>query len=215
MASSRLRADEVSLFPDRTPRRVTKDRDRRSVEVGTPFRTSVAGSVTGVRVYKIARAKGATPRRASLWSAAANDSPRPASPRTRGSGWVGVRFDAPVAVRARAGPTRSRSRAQGPLRGHQGWLAQGADHRGLSTGGDRTASSATARSRSSRPDLAQGQLLGRRDLRRRRRKSADPPHDRRRPVQQRVARRDQHRRARRHRTDPVLRPDDRSPRPAR
>lgn len=97
-ASSRARADEVSLFPERTPRRVTKDRDRRAVEVGTQFRASVAGTVTGVQVFKIADAKGATPRRASLWN---RKGKRLATARITPydrAGWISVRFSSPVEI---------------------------------------------------------------------------------------------------------------------
>lgn len=96
--TARVRHGEVSLFPERRPRRVVKDRDRRPVEIGTQFRSSAAGQVTGVQVYKIAAAKGATPRRASLWSprgkrlAEARLTPR------EGAGWVDVRFAAPVRI---------------------------------------------------------------------------------------------------------------------
>jgi Domain of unknown function (DUF4082) len=98
---------EVSLFPERAPRRVVKDRDRRSVELGTQFRSSVAGSVTGVQVYKVATAKGATPRRASLWNA---NGKRLATVRItprQGTGWVSVRFSAPVSIRPGATHTVS------------------------------------------------------------------------------------------------------------
>lgn len=99
-STSRARADEVSLFSERTPRRVTKDRDRRAIEVGTQFRSSVAGTVTGAQVFKIAAAKGATPSRASLWSprgirlAKARITPR------EGAGWISVRFSSPVKILA-------------------------------------------------------------------------------------------------------------------
>lgn len=96
----RARADEISIFPESAPKRVVKDRDRRSVEVGLQFRSTSAGSVTGVQVYKIARAKGATPRRASLWSAGGKRLAAARVVPSDGAGWVTVRFSSPVAVRA-------------------------------------------------------------------------------------------------------------------
>ncbi|MBD3915223.1 DUF4082 domain-containing protein [Nocardioides hwasunensis] len=98
--SPRAKADEISLFPERAPRRVTKDRDRRPVEVGTRFQSSTAGSVTGVQVYKIADAKGATPRRASLWSPRGTRLAKARITPLEGRGWVSVRFDAPVTIQA-------------------------------------------------------------------------------------------------------------------
>ena len=97
---ARVRADEVSLFPERAPARVTKDRDRRAVELGTQFRASSAGSVTGVQVYKIADAQGATPRRASLWSPRGKRLATARIVPSDGAGWVSVRFTSPVPIRA-------------------------------------------------------------------------------------------------------------------
>ncbi|WP_207082578.1 DUF4082 domain-containing protein [Nocardioides sp. S5] len=98
--TTRARADEVGLFADTEPRRAVTSRGRRPVEVGLQFRSRATGVVTGAQVYKTARGKGATPRRASLWNArgerlaAARLTPR------RGAGWVSVRFPTAVAIKA-------------------------------------------------------------------------------------------------------------------
>lgn len=135
-SSPRAGADEVSLFPDRTPRRVTKDRDRRSVEVGTQFRTSVAGSVTGVQVYKIASARAATPRRASLWGPAGKRLAKARITPHSGAGWVGVRFDAPVAVSAGQTYTVSVHAPKGRYAVTKRGLRKPRTSGALSTGGD-------------------------------------------------------------------------------
>ena len=96
----RARADEVSLFSESRPRRAVKDRDRRPVEVGLQFSSSAAGTVNGVQVYKIARAKGATPRRASLWGAKGKRLAKARVTPHNGAGWVSVRFSSPVPIRA-------------------------------------------------------------------------------------------------------------------
>lgn len=96
----RGRAAEAGLFPEAAPRRAVKDRDRRPVEVGLQFAASTAGTVTGVQVYKIARAGGATPRRASLWNARGKRLARARLTPRQGAGWVQVRFSSPVAIRA-------------------------------------------------------------------------------------------------------------------
>jgi hypothetical protein len=135
-SSSRARAGEVSLFSDRTPRRVTKDRDRQAVEVGTQFRTSVAGSVTGVKVYKIARAKRTTPRRASLWSSTGDRLAKARITPRVGSGWVRVRFDAPVAVRAGQSYTVSVHAPKGRYAVTKRGLRKPRTNGALSTGGN-------------------------------------------------------------------------------
>ncbi len=134
---ARVRADEVSLFADRAPARVTKDRDRRAVELGTQFRTSSAGSVTGVRVYKIADAKGATPRRASLWSPGGKRLAQARIAPSDGAGWVSVRFAAPVRIRPGRTYTVSVHAPKGRYAVTERGLRKARTSGALSTGGER------------------------------------------------------------------------------
>ncbi|PKH37434.1 protein of unknown function [Nocardioides alpinus] len=93
-------AEELGLFATSKPRQVTKVRNRRPTEVGLQFVATSAGSVTGVEVYKVARASGATPRRASLWNARGERLATAKIAPHAGKGWVTVRFTSPVEVLA-------------------------------------------------------------------------------------------------------------------
>lgn len=133
----RTRDAEVSLFPEGTPRRAVKDRDRRPVEVGLQFTAASAGSVTGAQVYKIARAKGATPLRASLWNARGKRLAKARITPRGGAGWVTVRFSAPVAIRANRTYTVSVFAPRGRYAVTERGLKKARTQGVLSTGGKR------------------------------------------------------------------------------
>ena len=99
--TARAKAEEVGLFAASAPRKVTKVRNRRPTEVGLQFVAATAGNVSGVEVYKVARAPGATPRRASLWNARGKRLATVKVTPRDGKGWVTVRFASPVKVRAK------------------------------------------------------------------------------------------------------------------
>jgi len=72
--------------------------DTSSVELGTKFRTDVAGDVIGVRFYKAA-ANGGT-HVGTLWSATGTRLATGTFTGESGSGWQELRFSSPVAVTA-------------------------------------------------------------------------------------------------------------------
>lgn len=132
-----VRAGEVSLFVESAPRRAVKDRDRRPVEVGLQFSSTSAGTVTGAQVYKIARAPGATPRRASLWNARGKRLAKARVAPRRGAGWVTVRFSSPVAIRANRVYTVSVFAPKGRYAVTEGGMRRSKTSGVLSTGGER------------------------------------------------------------------------------
>jgi hypothetical protein len=89
-------AGEVSLWPADAQPPAPADPDQRPVEVGTSFRTSEAGAVTGVRFYR--HRENAGPHTGHLW----DDQGRllatvPFTSETY-SGWQIARLDAPVTL---------------------------------------------------------------------------------------------------------------------
>lgn len=133
----RVRAGELSLFAESTPRRAVKDGDRRPVEVGLQFSSTSAGTVTGVQVYKIARSQGATPRRASLWNARGKRLAKARVAPRDGAGWVTVRFSSPVAVRANRTYTVSVFAPKGRYAVTERGMRRSKTTGVLSTGGER------------------------------------------------------------------------------
>ncbi len=110
--ATRARAAAVGLYPATASPAAEKVLRRAPVEVGMRFRPLADGNVVGVEFYKTWRRGSATPSRGSLW---ASDGTRLATgrftPATR-RGWIRVKFERPVPVRAKTKYTvsvRSRS----------------------------------------------------------------------------------------------------------
>lgn len=102
-AATTERADAtVGVFGASAPTKV-RTRTGAAREVGMRFSPRVAGRAVGVRVYKPAAARSATPRTGSLWTARGRLLGTAKFRAARGKGWVSVRF--PQAVRLRAGRT--------------------------------------------------------------------------------------------------------------
>lgn len=91
-------AQEVGFFREATPARARLDRDRRPVELGARFRSSVPGVVTGAQVLKLGKGAAKTPRRASLWSARGKRLATATFEPTAAVGWISVRFPRPVSI---------------------------------------------------------------------------------------------------------------------
>ncbi|MFC7669067.1 DUF4082 domain-containing protein [Hymenobacter humi] len=72
--------------------------DNQPIEIGTKFRASVNGTITGVRFYKGVGNTGA--HVGTLWSSAGTKLASATFSNETASGWQEVRFDAPVAVTA-------------------------------------------------------------------------------------------------------------------
>ncbi|MBA8792697.1 hypothetical protein FHX74_000291 [Friedmanniella endophytica] len=93
----RAAAETVSLWSTSAVPQTRTDPDTRSVEVGTRFRTAVAGSLVGIRFYASADNDG--PHQVHLWGddggVLAQQAVGQADP-----GWQTVRFDRPIPLRA-------------------------------------------------------------------------------------------------------------------
>ncbi|RYB94909.1 DUF4082 domain-containing protein [Nocardioides oleivorans] len=92
-------ASTVGLFPGGMPKAKIRSHHGSRREVGMRFSPKVAGSAVGVRVLKMAGAKSATPRTGSLWSSRGTLLASASFTRTKGTGWVQVRFSQPVALK--------------------------------------------------------------------------------------------------------------------
>ena len=84
------------LFSTATPSSYTVANDGTPVELGVRFSAKVNGSVTGVRVFKAARASSATPLSGTLWGPSGQRLATAAFDRTRATGWQSVTFSRPV-----------------------------------------------------------------------------------------------------------------------
>ncbi len=89
----------AGVFASSAPKARVHTRSGAAREVGMRFSPKVAGNATGVRVYKLARKASTTPRSGSLWSSRGRLLATAQFTRTKGSGWVSVRFSAPVKLR--------------------------------------------------------------------------------------------------------------------
>lgn len=89
---------ELSLWSADTKPRTAADVDKSAVEVGTMFRATVAGSVTGVRFYKHAQNKG--PHTGNLWDNRGQLLASVAFTGETASGWQTARLDKAVALQA-------------------------------------------------------------------------------------------------------------------
>ncbi len=86
-----------SLFDFATPSRIDSG-DRSAIQVGAKFRSSVAGSVTGIRFYKSSLNTGT--HVGSLWSATGTLLAQATFTGESASGWQKVTFATPVAIQA-------------------------------------------------------------------------------------------------------------------
>lgn len=96
-------AIQQSVFTTQTPANPNTT-DNRTYELGTVFRSSVAGQVTGVRFYRAASETGTNVGR--LWDASGNLLATVTFTQT-GSGWVTATFSQPVTIQANANYTVS------------------------------------------------------------------------------------------------------------
>ncbi|TRW43692.1 DUF4082 domain-containing protein, partial [Georgenia yuyongxinii] len=83
-----------------TPRGAVVDPDRNAVELGMRFVPKVAGTVTGVRVFKASGERLATPASGTLWDRRGHALATAKFDRTGGTGWRSVEFTTPVTLRA-------------------------------------------------------------------------------------------------------------------
>ncbi|MFZ4586109.1 MAG: sigma-70 family RNA polymerase sigma factor [Acidimicrobiia bacterium] len=88
-------AVERTIFGAAAPTRV--DPDGKGTEVGVQFRSSVAGTVTGMRFYKPAEAN-ATQHTGTLWDASGNVVATVTFANESASGWQRATFAAPVSI---------------------------------------------------------------------------------------------------------------------
>lgn len=86
----------VGVFPKSRPRAAVRTRKTAPREFGMRFSPKVAGKARGVRIYKRSRAKSATPRSGSLWSARGRLLAKARFTKSAGAGWVSVRFSKAV-----------------------------------------------------------------------------------------------------------------------
>lgn len=88
----------TSLWPTSARPTITATSDRRAAEVGVKFRSTKAGSVTGLRFYKGSGNTGT--HVGSLWSASGQKLASATFRNETSSGWQSVAFSTPVAVNA-------------------------------------------------------------------------------------------------------------------
>lgn len=84
-------AATVGVFPASRPAQA-RTRTTAPREVGMRFSPQVAGRATGIRAFKLSSKASATPRSGSLWSARGRLLASAKFTRSKGSGWVSVRF---------------------------------------------------------------------------------------------------------------------------
>ncbi|WNG44181.1 DUF4082 domain-containing protein [Archangium minus] len=92
-------ASEVSIFGASVSPSTLEDSDLASVELGVKFRSSVPGTVTGIRFYKGSSANGGT-HVGSLWSRTGQRLASATFTNETATGWQTVRFASPVSIAA-------------------------------------------------------------------------------------------------------------------
>jgi hypothetical protein len=89
---------EQSIWGNTGTPQVPNDNDGQAIEVGVKFRSSQAGTITGIRFYKGAQNTGT--HVGSLWSAAGVRLASATFSAETASGWQQVRFTTPVSIAA-------------------------------------------------------------------------------------------------------------------
>jgi hypothetical protein len=110
-----------TLFGTRVPA-TAADPDAASVELGMRFRSSTAGTVSGVRFYKSWRNTGT--HTGNLWSTTGQLLARATFTNETASGWQAVRFSQPVAVSANTTYVASYFAPRGGYAADEGFFAR-------------------------------------------------------------------------------------------
>jgi hypothetical protein len=123
-AKKAKKGKKIGFFPTKRPQGVRKDKDTSSIELGMRFRTVEAGKVLGVQVYKAARGRGKTPKKATLWGPGGQRLASAKIGKVKGKGWVKVTFAKPVALTVKADYVVSVFAPKGRYAATPGWFTQ-------------------------------------------------------------------------------------------